>query len=70
MNFANSPHILRMVENRVPRRIFAPKREEVVGGWRRLHSEELHNLYTSPDFIRMINSRRNIWAGHMTHLGW
>jgi hypothetical protein len=46
-------HRLRVFENRVPR-ISGPKREEVVGGWRRLHNEELHNLYTSPCIIRMI----------------
>jgi hypothetical protein len=45
-------------ENRVLRRIFGPEREEVAGGWRRLHNEELHNLYTSPDIIRVIKSRR------------
>jgi hypothetical protein len=45
-------------ENRVLRRIFGPKREEVVGGWRRLHNEELHNLYASPNIIRVIKSRR------------
>jgi hypothetical protein len=42
---------LRVFENRVLRGIFGPKREEVVGGWRRLHNEELHNLYTSPDVV-------------------
>jgi hypothetical protein len=44
-------------ENRVLRRIFGPKREEVAGGWRRPHNEELHNLYTSPNIIRIIKSR-------------
>jgi hypothetical protein len=46
-------------ENRVPRRIFGPKRDEVTGGWRKLHKEELHNLYSSPSIIRMIKS--NWW---------
>jgi hypothetical protein len=46
-------HILRVFENRVLRRIFGPKREKVVGGWRRLHNEELHNLYISPNIIRV-----------------
>jgi hypothetical protein len=55
-------HRLRVSENRVLRRIFGPKREEVAGGWRRLHNEELHNLYASPDIIRMIKSRRMRWA--------
>jgi hypothetical protein len=45
-------------ENRVLRRIFGPKREEVAGGWRRLHNEELHNLYVSPNVIRVIKSRK------------
>jgi hypothetical protein len=49
---------LRLFENRVLRRIFGPKREEVVGGWSRLHNEELHNLYASPNIIRVIKSRR------------
>jgi hypothetical protein len=52
-------------ENRVLRRIFGPKREEVAGGWRRLHNEELLNLYTSPNIIRVIRSRRMRWAGHV-----
>jgi hypothetical protein len=50
----------------VLKRIFGRKREEVVGGWRRLHSEESHNLYTSPDIIRVIRSRRMIWSGHVS----
>jgi hypothetical protein len=45
---------LRVFENRVLRRIFGPKRDEVTGGWRKLHNEEFHNLYTSPSIIRMI----------------
>jgi hypothetical protein len=45
-------HIMRVFENRVLRRIFGPKRDEVTGKWRKLHSEELHNLYSSPDIIR------------------
>jgi hypothetical protein len=50
-------HILRVFENRVLR-IFGPKRDEVTGGWRKLHNEELRNLYFSPNIIRMIKSRR------------
>jgi hypothetical protein len=57
-----------MFENRVLRRIFGPKREEVAGGWKRLHNEELHNLYTSPNIIRVIKSRRVRLAGHVTCL--
>jgi hypothetical protein len=56
-------------ENRVLRGIFAPKREEVTGEWRKLHSGELHNLYSSPDIIRQIKSRRMRWAGHAARIG-
>jgi hypothetical protein len=48
-------------ENRALRRLFGPKREEVSGGWRRLHNEELHNLYTLPNNVRVIKSRRMRW---------
>jgi hypothetical protein len=58
-------HRLRVFEDRVLRRISGPKREEVTGGWRKLHNEELHNLYSSPSIIRMIESRRIGWAGHV-----
>jgi hypothetical protein len=51
-------HRLRVFENRVLRRIFGPKRDKVTGGWRKLHNEELHKLYSSPSVIRMIKSRR------------
>jgi hypothetical protein len=50
-------HNLRVFENRVLRRIFGPKRDRVMGGWRKLHNEELHNLYSSPSIIRIIKSR-------------
>jgi hypothetical protein len=56
-------------ENRVLRRIFGPKRDEVKGGWRKLHNEELHNLYCSPSVIRMIKSRRMRWTGHVARNG-
>jgi hypothetical protein len=52
----------------VLRRIFGPKRDEVMGQWRNLHSEKLHNLYLSPDIIRQIKSRRMRWVGHMAHM--
>jgi hypothetical protein len=55
--------------NRVLRRIFGPKRDEVTGEWRKLHNEELHNLYTSPDIIRQVKSRRMRWAGHVARMG-
>jgi hypothetical protein len=51
------------------RRIFAPKRDEVTGEWRKLHSEELHNLYSSPDIIRQAKSRRMRWAGRVARMG-
>jgi hypothetical protein len=54
-----------MFENRVLRRIFRSKRGEVIGGWRKPHSEELHKLYFSPSLIRMTKSRRLRWAGHV-----
>jgi hypothetical protein len=59
-------HRLRVSENRVLRRIFGPKRDEVMGEWRKLHTGELHNLYSSPDIIRQIISRRMRWAGYGT----
>jgi hypothetical protein len=60
---------LRVFENRVLRRIFAPKRDDVTGGWRKLPNEELHNLYSSPSIIRMIKSRRMLWAGYVARMG-
>jgi hypothetical protein len=62
-------HRLRVFENRVLRRIFRPKKDEVTGEWRKLHNEELHNLYSSPDIIRQTKSRRMRWAGHVARLG-
>jgi hypothetical protein len=62
-------HRLRVFENRVLRRIFGPKRDEVTGEWRKLHSAELHNLYSSPDIIRQIKARRMSWAGHVARMG-
>jgi hypothetical protein len=61
-------HRLRMSENRVLRRIIGPKRDEVIGGWRKLH-EELHVLYSSPSIIRVIKARRMRWAGNMARMG-
>jgi hypothetical protein len=49
--------------------LFGPKRDEVIGGWRKLHNEELHNLYYSPSVIRMISSRRMRWMGHVARIG-
>jgi hypothetical protein len=55
--------------NRVLRRIFGPKRDDVTGDWRKLHNEELHNLYSSPNIIRIIKSRRMRCAGHVARIG-
>jgi hypothetical protein len=60
---------LRVFENKVLRRIFGPKRDEVTGGWRKLHNEELRDLYSSPSIIRIIKSRRVRWAGHEVRMG-
>jgi hypothetical protein len=62
-------HRLRVFKNRVLRRIFGPKMNEVTGEWRKLHNEELHNLYSSPDIIRQVKSRRMRWAGHVARVG-
>jgi hypothetical protein len=56
-------------ENRVPRKIFGPNRDDMVGGWRKLHNEKLHNLYSPPNIIRMIKSRMMKWAGHVPCMG-
>ena len=59
-----------MFENRVLRRIFGPKRDEVTGEWRKLHNEKLNNLYSSPNIVRVIKSRRMKLAGHVACIGW
>jgi hypothetical protein len=60
---------LRVFENKVLRRIFGPKRDEVTGEWRRLHNKELYALYSSPSIIRVVKSRRLRWAGHVARMG-
>jgi hypothetical protein len=62
-------HRLRVFENRVLRRIFGPKRDEVTAEWRKFHNEELHNFYSSPYIIRQVKSRRMRWAGHVARMG-
>jgi hypothetical protein len=62
-------HRLRVFENRVLRGIFGAKWDEVMGKWRMLHNGELHDLYSSPDIIRQIKSRRMRWAGHVARMG-
>jgi hypothetical protein len=62
-------HKLRVFENRVLRGIFGPKLDGVMGGWRKLYNEKLHNLYSSPSIIRIIKSRRMRWTGHVARMG-
>ena len=60
---------LRVFENMVLRTIFGPRRDEVTGEWRRLHNEELNDLYSSPNIVRVIKSRRMRWTGHVARMG-
>ena len=62
-------HRLRVLENGVLRKLFGPKKDEVKGNWRRLHNEELYALYSSPNVIRMIKSRKMTWMGQVTRMG-
>jgi hypothetical protein len=59
----------RVFENRVLRTVFGPKREEVAGEWRKLHNEELNDLYSLPNIVRVVKSRRMSWAGHVARMG-
>ena len=58
-----------MFENRVLRRVFGPKKDEVTGEWRKLHNEELSDRYSLPNIMRVVNSRRMRWAGHVARMG-
>jgi hypothetical protein len=58
-----------MFENRVLRRMFGPKTDEVTGEWRNLHNEELHDFYSSPSIMRIMKSRSMRWAGHVARMG-
>ena len=60
---------LKVFENRVLRRVFGPKRDEVTGEWRKLHNEELSDLYSLPNIVRVVKSRRMRWAGHVVRMG-
>ena len=60
---------LRVFENMALRRLFEPRRDEVTGEWRRLHNEELNGLYSSPNIVRVIKSKRMRWAGHVARMG-
>jgi hypothetical protein len=60
---------LRVFETRVLRRVFVPRRDEVTGEWRKLHNEELNDLYSLSNIVRVVKSRRMRWAGHVTHGG-
>ena len=60
---------LRVFENRVLRKVFGPKRDEVTGEWRKLHNEELSDLYSLPNIVRVVKSRRMRWAGHVARMG-
>ena len=60
---------MRVFENRVLRRIFGPERDEVTGEWKKLHNEELSDLYSLPNIVRVVKSRRMRWAGHVARMG-
>ena len=61
---------LRVFESRVLRRVFGPKKDEVTEEWSKLHNEELRDLYSLPNIVRVVKSRRTRWAGHVARMGW
>jgi hypothetical protein len=65
----NEERRLMVFENRVLRKIFGPKKDEATGVWRKIHNEELHDLYSSPNIVRVIKSKRIRWAGHVARMG-
>jgi hypothetical protein len=65
----HSVHRLRVFANRGLRRLFGSKRDEVIGGWRKLHNEELHGWYSSPSIVKVSKARRMRWAGHVARMG-
>jgi hypothetical protein len=69
IDFLRGDHRLGVFENRVLKRIFGPRRDEVTGEWRKLHNEELHDLYSSPSIIRIMKLRRMRWAVHVARMG-
>jgi hypothetical protein len=68
-NALREEHTLRVFDNRILRRMCGPKKGEVIGEWRKSHNEEIHNLYSCPNIIRQIKSRRMRWAGHVARMG-
>jgi len=60
---------LRVFENRVLRRVFGPKRDEITGEWRKLHIEELRDLYSLPNIVRVVKYKKMWWAGHVARMG-
>jgi hypothetical protein len=68
MFYAYKPYLW-VFENRVLRRVFGPKRDEVTGEWRKLQNEKLNDLYSLPSIVRVVKSRRMIWAGHVARMG-
>ena len=69
IDFLREERRLRVFENRVLRRIFRPKRDEVTGEWRKLHNKELNDLYSLLNIVRVVKSRRMRWAGHVARMG-